>query len=157
MSRCLELSFVTARDGGGLNFWSVDHSGDPREQQQRGQLMALEALDLMARDDEGAIRHHLLAWVARDMASVDKDKTVALGFMLCMGAFAVIARENHGDGFYRQYLAKAEAAVDAIFAREKAERSERARNAANARWAKRDRDSGRNVIPGPWDSGESRP
>ncbi len=124
------------RDGGGLNFWSVDHSGDSREQQRRGALYALEALDLMARDDEGAIRHHLLAWVARDMTHIDEGKTVELGFMLCMGAFAVIARENHGDGFYRQYLAKADAAVDAILAREKAERSEQARKAANARWAK---------------------
>ena len=135
MSPCLELSFVKKRDGN-LNFWSVDHSGNPREQQRRGALYALEALDLMVRDDEGAIRHHLLAWIARDMTHTDEDKTVELGFMLCMGAFAVIARENHGDGFYRQYLAKADAAVEAILAREKSERSERGRKAANARWAK---------------------
>ena len=138
MSKCLELSFVEAREGGGLDFWSIDHSGDYREQMRRGNLMALEALELMARDDEGAIRHHLLAWIARDMTHIDEDKTVELGFMLCMGAFATIARENHGDGFYRQYLAKADAAFEAIFAREKAERSENARKAANARWAKRD-------------------
>ena len=99
--------------------------------------MALEALDLMARDDdEGCIRCHLLGWVALDMAHIDEGKQVRLGFMNCMGAFAVIARENHGDGFYRQYLAKEDAAIDAIFAREKAERSERARKAAQARWAK---------------------
>ncbi len=136
MSRCLELSFVKAREDGGLNFWSVDPSGDCLEQTRCGQLMALEALDLMARDDDGVIRHHLLAWIARDMAPVGESKTVALGFMVCIGAFALTAREVHGDGFYRQYLAKTDAAVDAIFAREKAERSERARNAANARWAK---------------------
>ena len=122
MSACLELSFVKEREGGGLNFWSADKSGNSREQQRRGALYALEALDLMARDDEGCVRHHLLAWIARDMAPLGEGKTVVLGFMLCIGTFAVIARENHGDEFYRQYLDKAEAAVEAIFAREKAER-----------------------------------
>ena len=140
MSACLELSFVEEREGGGLNFWCADNSGNSREQQRRGSLYALEALDLMVRDDERCIRHHLLAWIALDMARTDEGKTVKLGFMLCIGAFAVIARENHGDEFYRQYLDKAAAAVEAIFAREKAERSEQARKAANARWAKRDSD-----------------
>ena len=147
MSQCTELSFVEAREGGGLNFWVVDHSGDCREQIRRGNLMALEALDLMARDDEGAIRHHLLGWVARDMAPVGESKTVALGVMICMGAFAVIAREDHGDEWFRQYLAKADAAFDTMFASEKARRSEHAKKAANARWAK-----GKNVVEGPWGS-----
>ena len=147
MSPCLELSFVKEREGGGLNFWSIDHSGDSREQIRCGNLMALEALELMARDDEGAIRHHLLAWVARDMTHTDEGKTVKLGFMICVGAFAVTAWEDHGDEWFRQYLAKADAAIDAMFASEKARRSAHARKAANARWAK-----GKNVIAGPWPS-----
>ena len=147
MSRCLELSFVEEREGGGLNFWSVDHSGDYREQMRRGNLMALEALELMARDDEGAIRHHLLGWVARDMTHTDEGKPVELGFMICMGAFAVTAWEDHGDEWFRQYLAKADAALDTMFASEKARRSEHAKKAANARWAK-----GKNVVEGPWAS-----
>ena len=136
MSRCLDLSFVKEREGGGLNFWSVDHSGDYREQMRRGNLMALEVLGLMARDDGGAIRHHLLAWVAKEMTHTDEGKTVALGFMICIGAFAVAAWEDHGDEWFRQYLAEADVAFDTIFASEKARRSEHARNAANARWAK---------------------
>ena len=138
MSKCLELSFVKEREGGGLNFWSIDHSGDSREQMRRGNLMALEALDLMARDDEGAIRHHLLGWVARDMTHIDESKTVELGFMICVGQFAVAGREHFGDKWFRQYLAKADAALDAAYASENARRSELARKAANARWAKRD-------------------
>ena len=136
MSQCTELSFVEAREGGDLNFWSVDNSGDYEEQTRRGQLMALEALDLMARDDERAVRHHLLAWVARDMAPLGESKTVELGFMLCMSAFAVASRERFGDEWFRQYLSEADAAFDAMFASEKEKCSEQARNAANVRWAK---------------------
>ncbi len=137
MSEVRKLSFVKSSEGSGRNFWSVDHSGDFREHWRRGVLLALEALDLLAQDDEGGfIRHHLLGWVALDMAHIDAGKQIKLGFMSCIGQFAALAREAHGDGFYRQYLAKTDAAVDAIFAREKAERSERARKAANARWAK---------------------
>ncbi len=136
MSKCHELSFVKSRAGSGRNFWSIDHSGDIREHWRRGELLALEALDLMAREDDGFLRGHLLGFVALDMARIDAGKRVKLGFMNCIGHFATIAREVHGDGFYRQYLAKEDAAIDAIFAREKAERSENARRAAQARWAK---------------------
>ncbi len=136
MSQCTELSFVETPEDGDRTFWSVDHSGDHREQVERGQLMALEALDVMARDDEGALRHHLLAWVALDMAASDEGKGVKIGFMICMGAFAVAAQEHHGDAWFRQYLAESYAAFDAILASEKSRRSEQARNAANARWAK---------------------
>ena len=48
-----------------------------------------------------------------------------------------VAWEDHGDEWFRQYLAKADAAFDAMFASEEARRSEQARKAANARWAKR--------------------
>ena len=150
MSKCLELSFVTKRPGrnGGLNFWGVDHSGGFQEQWRRGELMALEALDLMVReDDDGLIRNHLLGWVALDMESVGEDRRVRLGFMNCIGAFAVAARGDFGDEWFRQYLEKADAALDAVFASEKARRSEHARKAANARWAKR-----KNVVEGPWAS-----
>lgn len=136
MSQCLELSFVEAREDGNLNFWSVDHSGDYQEQFRRGSLMALEALELMARDEEGAIRHHLLGWVVLDMAPVGKDKTVALGFMVCIGEFAVAARKHSGGEWYRRWLDDTDAKIAAILASEKSRRSEQARHAANARWAK---------------------
>lgn len=140
MTEILELSFAKDIQGSNRNFWSVDHSGDIREHWRRGELLALEALDLMARrDDDGFIRGHLLGFVALDMAHTHEGKRVKLGFMNCMGQFATIAREVHGDGFYRQYLAKADAALDAMFARQKARRSGHARKAAQARWAKRDR------------------
>ena len=136
MSKCHELSFVKSRAGSGRNFWSVDHSGDVREHWRRGELLALEALDLMAQEDDGFLRGHLLGFVALDMARIDAGKRVKLGFMNCIGQFATIAREVHGDGFYRQYLAEADAAFDAMLASEKAKRSEHARKAAKARWAK---------------------
>jgi hypothetical protein len=75
MSLCLELSFVKDSEGG-RNFWSVDHSGDYQEQWRRGELYALEALDLMARDDEGQSRSHLLGWVALDMSHSSEGKRV---------------------------------------------------------------------------------
>ncbi len=138
MSKIHELSFVKSSAGSGRNFWSADHSGDVREHWRRGELLALEALDLMAREDDGFLRAHLLGFVALDMARIDAGKRVKLGFMNCIGHFATIAQEVHGDGFYRQYLAEADAAFDAMLASEKAKRSEHARKAAQARWAKRD-------------------
>ncbi len=87
-------------------------------------------------EDDGLIRHSLLGWVALDMAHIDAGKQIKLGFMSCIGQFAAMAREVHGDGFYRQYLAEANAALDAMFASAKATRSEHARKAAQARWAK---------------------
>ena len=138
MSNVQELSFVKTIEGSGRNFWSVDHSGDIKEHWRRGELLALEALNLMARDEDGFLRGHLLGFVARDMARTDAGKRVKLGFMHCMGHFATIAREDHGDGFFRQYLTDADAAFDAALASEKAKRSEQGRKAAQARWAKRD-------------------
>ena len=139
MTDIQELSFVKDGKGSGRNFWSVDHSGDVGEHWRRGELLALEALNLMAgQDDDGFIRHHLLGLVAMDMAHVQEGKRVKLGFMNCFGHFAVIAREAHGDGFYRQYLMEADGAFDAALASEKAKRSEQGRKAAQARWAKRD-------------------
>ncbi len=140
MTDILELSFVKDSKGSERNFWSVDHSGDIGEHWRRGELLALEALDLMVRDDGGFRRHHLLGFVARDMARSDAGKRVKLGFMNCMGEFATIAREDHGDGFFRRYLVEADAAFDAAMASEKARRSEQGRKAAQARWAKRDRE-----------------
>ncbi len=137
MSHVQNLSFVKSSEGGGRNFWSVDHSGDFQEHWRRGELLALEALDLMAKaEDDGLIRHSLLGWVALDMARVDAGQQIKLGFMSCIGQFAALAREVHGDGFYRQYLTEADAALDAMFASVKAKRSEQARKAAQARWAK---------------------
>ena len=134
-----ELSFVKDNEGSGRNFWSVDHSGDIGEHWRRGELMALEALNLMAgQDDDGFFRGHLLGFVALDMARMDAGNRIKLGFMNCMGQFATIAREDHGDGFFRQYLTNADAAFDAALASEKAKRSEQGRKAAQARWAKRD-------------------
>ena len=75
-----------------------------------------------------------------DMARIDAGKRIKLGFVNCIGHFATIAREEHGDGVFRQYLADADAAFDAALASEKAKRSEQARKAAQARWAKRDRE-----------------
>ena len=140
MTDILELSFVKDGKVSGRNFWSVDHSGHIREHWRRGELLALEALDLMARDrdDDGFIRHHLLGLVAMDMEHVQEGNRIKLGCMTFFGQFAVIAREAHGDGFYRQYLAEADAAFDAALASEKAKRSEQGRKAAQARWAKRD-------------------
>ena len=76
--------------------------------------------------------------MAPKIGIVKPGKRVKLGFMNCFGQFATIAREVHGDGFYRQYLAEADAALEAMLASQKAKRSEQGRKVAQARWAKRD-------------------
>ncbi len=77
MSKCLELSFVKEPEipGTGRNFWNVDHFGDYREQCGRGELLALEALDLMAKDDLWS--RVLLGWIALDMRHSDQREPIA--------------------------------------------------------------------------------
>ena len=142
MSRYLACSFVTKRPGrkGGLDYWNVKPSGDYAEDWRRGELMALEALEVMAlpgglsADPSG----DLLASVALAMPRSGDHTGVELGFLNCIGHFAAIAQRNFGDKHYRDFIAQSQRVTRELYAKMKADCSERARKAAQARWAKRD-------------------
>ncbi len=137
MSRYLALSFVTKLPGrgGGLNWWDVKPSGDYGEEWHQGELLALEALSLMAKEED-LPRGHLLGPVVHAMPHEEEKTGVELGFVNCIGTFAAEARRVFGDRGYRQYMAAREAGAKRAVAKAQQERSERARKATRARWAK---------------------
>ena len=142
MSKYLALSFVAKRPGrlSGLNFWNVDPSGDYSEDWHSGELLALEALEFMAKqkepnsDPSGA----LLASAVLDMPRRDDRTGVELGFLNCIGYYAAIARRTFGDKHYRDFLAESQRRLREADSKMEAKRSEHARKAARARWAKCD-------------------
>ena len=137
MSRYLALSFVTRLPGrgAGLNWWDVKPSGDYEEDWHQGELLALEALSFVA-EVEDFPRGWFLNQVALAMPRHGEHTGIELGFLHCLGDFAVEARRTLGDHWYRRYLAAREAGAKRAIAEAQQERSERARKAAHARWAK---------------------
>ena len=142
MSRFLALSFVTRLPGrdGGLNWWDVKPSGDYSEEWHQGELLALEALSLTAKIEDGDIpRGHLFANVVLAMPRDGEHTGVELGFLNCIGEFAAEAHGVFGDHGYRGYMAKRAVAVEMALIQDQHRRSEHARKAARARWAKVER------------------
>ncbi len=125
-----DLPFV--EDEHGRRYWSVKPSGDYRKDCRQGVLFALAALEYMAVEPEP----WLLTHVVGDMPRKEARSGIEVGFLSCVARFAALYRQDHGDDFYRAWMAEGDAAHEAALEAEAKERSEHARHAAQARWAK---------------------
>ena len=99
-------------------------------------MFGLEALEFMAKQTEPS--SDLLIWIVLDMPREDDRTGIELGFLRCIGDFAVLARRRFGDRYYRDWRERKARFVREELAKMAVERSEHARKAARARWAKRD-------------------
>ena len=132
-----ELSFVKdykepLPNGQLRSFWNPPPpAGDVFQVERQGNLIALEALAYMAKEEFSP----LLGLIALDMPRRPDITGIEVGFFCCVARFALATHGTYGDRWYRDHMVRRFDAMHQMAEREKRERSERARKAAKARWA----------------------